>query len=408
MRFPYASLIEKSVSSKWILLLLFCVANVKSVSAASIDVVTVSAHGFGATKAEAISAAVVNGVAQINGEVIAASMRMQTRDFASSDGRETSERSIQETISRKTKGVVKGWRKISLTGTRGDFSSEVEVSVYKLKKSAQLDRLRVAVVAPENEANAATSSLIEEMTRLLTSSRKFAVLDRRRGKAIQNQLDRIRAGGALEDKARLAEEVAPDVIAVMEVVTRPNAKGRLIAEASIEVIDYATRQIKFAEKKRLPLKNGDDAANSRRMGMLAKSLYRIILETTYPPLIVAASGDVVTIGQGSDFFTNGDKVVIKLIGKTFRDPHTQEYLGSEQEDVAEAQVIYVDKRISKARLISQSRITIVNFVRSEYRVTRAGASVGSFFDLLEVDTSAKGSGKKKSLFATDSLEDEDD
>ncbi len=269
----------------------------------------------------------------------------------------------------RQKGVVKGWRKISLTGTRGDFSSEVEVSVYKLKKSAQLDRLRVAVVAPENEANAATSSLIEEMTRLLTSSRKFAVLDRRRGKAIQNQLDRIRAGGALEDKARLAEEVAPDVIAVMEVVTRPNAKGRLIAEASIEVIDYATRQIKFAEKKRLPLKNGDDAANSRRMGMLAKSLYRIILETTYPPLIVAASGDVVTIGQGSDFFTNGDKVVIKLIGKTFRDPHTQEYLGSEQEDVAEAQVIYVDKRISKARLISQSRITIVNFVRSEYRVT---------------------------------------
>lgn len=390
------------------LLALVSVVGLQSTSAADIDVVTVNAHGFGATKAEAISAAVVNGIAQINGEVIAASMRMQVRDFASSDGRETSQRSIQETISRKTKGVVKGWRQVSLTGSAGDFTSEVEVSVFRLRRSAQLDRMRVAVVTPDSRASAATLALVEEMTQLLTSSRKFAVLDRRRGDAIRNQLARIRSGASLEDRVRLDAEVAPDVIAVMEVVTRPNAKGRLVAEASIEVIDYATRQIKFAEKKRLPLKNGDDAANSRRIGMLAKSLYKVVLETAYPPIIVAASGDTVTIGQGGDFFTKGEKVVIKLVGKTLRDPHTQEYLGAEQEDVAEAQVIYVDKRITKAKLITTIRVKVLDLVRSEYRVARAGSPVGSFFSLLEGSQTGGESKRKKSIFATDALDDDDD
>ena len=144
-------------------------------AAQKITIVTVNAQGYGATKAEALADAVVNGIAQVNGEAVASSMKMQTKDFASSDGTETSSRSIEESISRKTKGVVRSWRQIELVGSgAGDYNASVEVNVVVLQKSVQLNRIKIAVVPPSGDRTEATRALNEELTNLLTSSRNIA------------------------------------------------------------------------------------------------------------------------------------------------------------------------------------------------------------------------------------------
>jgi len=378
-------------------------------AAQKITIVTVNAQGYGATKAEALADAVVNGIAQVNGEAVASSMKMKTKDFASSDGTETSSRSIEESISRKTKGVVRSWRQIELVASgAGDYNASVEVNVVVLKKSVQLSRIKIAVVPPSGDRTEATRALNEELTNLLTSSRKFAIMDRRNEGAIASQLDRIRKGGSIEDQVRLTGEVAPDVIAVTGARITSGSGSKRYAEATLEIIDYASRQVKFAAKKRLPLKAGNDTSNRRRIAMLAKGLSRAVLETMYPPTIVGASDGFVTIAQGSDFFAVGDKLVVKKMGAALKDPHTDEFLGYDQSDIGTAVIVFVDKRISRAKVDGTPAFDNIGIVNRAYQVARTGQSSGNFFAELTAPGTGPGTKKKASLFTTDAFDDDDD
>jgi len=378
-------------------------------AAQKITIVTVNAQGYGATKAEALADAVVNGIAQVNGEAVASSMKMKTKDFASSDGTETSSRSIEESISRKTKGVVRSWRQIELVASgAGDYNASVEVNVVVLKKSVQLSRIKIAVVPPSGDRSEATRALNEELTNLLTSSRKFAIMDRRNEGAIASQLDRIRKGGSIEDQVRLTGEVAPDVIAVTGARITSGSGSKRYAEATLEIIDYASRQVKFAAKKRLPLKAGNDTSNRRRIAMLAKGLSRAVLETMYPPTIVGASDGFVTIAQGSDFFAVGDKLVVKKMGAALKDPHTDEFLGYDQSDIGTAVIVFVDKRISRAKVDGTPAFDNIGIVNRAYQVARTGQSSGNFFAELTAPGTGPGTKKKASLFTTDAFDDDDD
>jgi hypothetical protein len=378
-------------------------------AAQKITIVTVNAQGYGATKAEALADAVVNGIAQVNGEAVASSMKMKTKDFASSDGTETSSRSIEESISRKTKGVVRSWRQIELVGSgAGDYNASVEVNVVVLQKSVQLNRIKIAVVPPSGDRTEATRALNEELTNLLTSSRKFAIMDRRNEGAIASQLDRIREGGSIEDQVRLTGEVAPDVIAVTGARITSGSGSKRYAEATMEIIDYASRQVKFAAKKRLPLKAGNDTSNRRRIAMLAKGLSRAVIETMYPPTIVGVGDGFVTIAQGSDFFAVGDKLVVKRMGAALKDPHTDEFLGYDQSDIGTAVVVFVDKRISRAKVDGTPEFDSMGIVNRAYQVARTGQSSGNFFAELTAPGTGPGTKKKASLFTTDAFDDDDD
>ena len=377
-------------------------------AAQKITIVTVNAQGYGATKAEALADAVVNGIAQVNGEAVASSMKMQTKDFASSDGTETSSRSIEESISRKTKGVVRSWRQIELVGSgAGDYNASVEVNVVVLQKSVQLNRIKIAVVPPSGDRTEATRALNEELTNLLTSSRKFAIMDRRNEGAIASQLDRIREGGSIEDQVRLTGEVAPDVIAVTGARITSGSGSKRYAEATLEIIDYASRQVKFAAKKRLPLKAGNDTSNRRRIAMLAKGLSRAVIETMYPPTIAGVGDGFVTIAQGSDFFAVGDKLVVKRMGAALKDPHTDEFLGYDQSDIGTAVVVFVDKRISRAKVDGTPVFDSMGIVNRAYQVARTGQSSGNFFAELTAPGTGPGTKKKASLFTTDAFDDDD-
>jgi len=385
------------------------------VFAQQIQVVSVTASGFGKTEAEALTDAVVNGIAQVNGESVAASFRMTTTATSKSSGDAGSSemsRNIEENISRKTKGVVQSWRKVSSElSPAGDYSASAAVNVFVLKRSEQLKRIKLAVVAEGTGDGRYTIGLGDELVKNLVTSRKFALMDRKNNSAIEAQLSRIRRSGSLEDSVRLSAEVAPDFIAVVSTSITKRPDGRSTVFGTLEVIDYATKQVKLSEKKSIPLKPGDETSNARRVASLAKGLSRAVIQTVYPPTVIGADSGFITIGQGSDFFTVGDNLLVKKMGATLRDPHTGEYLSQDHSDIGSAVVTYVDARITRAKLANPVVFDPRLLARQGFQVSRAGDSSGDFFGGLGVFADGggdSGGGKKqKKLFAT-GVDDDDD
>ena len=378
-------------------------------SAQQVMIVSVTANGYGQTEAQALSDAVINGVAQVNGETVAASMRVTTTSTASTSGAESGSRTIEEDIQRRTRGVVKAWKPVSVNATgAGDFSATVQVSVAVLKRSEQLKRMKLAVVPSRRGDPALSATLAEEVVSNLATSRKFAIMDRKNNDAIASQLNRIRTGGgAIEDQVRLTGEVAPDflVVVTLEPVGRNSAKPSVVG--SLEVIDFSSRQVKFSEKKSFPFKVGDESSNRRRIAMLGKGLSRAVIQTVYPPIVVGMDEGFITIGQGSDFFNKGDVLVVKKMGNAIRDPHTGEFLSNEQTEVGKAEITYVDERIARAKVSGGIQLDPKMIAGKKYQVWRTGESTDDFFAGLTGSSSGSDGGKKsKKLFATD--DDDDD
>lgn len=365
---------------KIIILCMFGLAN--PVWGAKINVVSVTTVGFGSSEYEAVRNAITNAVAQVNGESIASKMKITKTTVSSTDAKTKSGRSIENEIEQSTKGVVKSWHKVSAVNANPGFTATVSVQVFVQERSEQLKRIKVAIVPQSQNPDNLTSNLINGLAQNLTSTRKFAVIDRKNNSPIDVEIDNIKNNkGAIEDQARLNSFLAPDFIAVSSVNLLQNKKNKDVLEANLEIIDYSTRQVKFSEKKISILKSTDSANISRQVDFLAKRLSRVIIETLYPPLVVGhdATEGAITISQGSDFFSVGDKCVIKEIKNPIRDPYTNEFLSYEKNDIGTAEITYTDKRISVAKISSKIELVPEKISSKKYELWRSGQSSVDLF-----------------------------
>ena len=397
------------------LFVVFIVAT-NSLSAQQISAVSVTSVGVGINIDEATTRALVRAVSQVNGESVASSMRLssETRETAKSnpDGSISAtfndSESLKQKIESKTKGVVKSWRMIS---SKSLPTQEVEVTItseiFILKRSKQLDRLKIAVVSGQRGDTEFAQLVQSYLINDLVTSRKFAVMDRKNVAVIQQQLNKIRANkGALEDQVRLSAELAPDLLAILstELVGKGTPRQRVVV--TLEIVDYATRQVKFSEKRSRLVKPESYSKIDMMAKGVSKGLYRTVLQTAFPPTVVGVEDGVFTIAQGSDFFAKGDKIVLRRMGKPIRDPHTGEFLSRGFQDIAEGQIIFSDLRISQARLSAQVRAGASDFVSGELQVFRKDQELGDLFSLGDSEGKSGDGGKRKGLFTTGSDEDD--
>jgi len=118
---------------------------------------------------------------------------------------------------------------------------------------------------------------------------------------------------------------------------------------TLEVLDYATGQIKFSRKKMVRLKVSDsDSKTSRKISMLSKKLYTSLVEKVFVPTVIGSSSDGITIGQGMDYFSVGDIVSLHKRGEQLKDQYTGESLGSNLSKFGMAKIIFVNSNISIA------------------------------------------------------------
>ena len=112
----------------------------------------------------------------------------------------------------------------------------------------------------------------------------------------------------------------------------------------------------------------------------------------------------ITIAQGADFFSMGDRLVVKKMGAALRDPHTGEYLSQEQTDVGSAVVTYVDARITRARLSGALALDQALIASHKFQVWRSGEAAGDLFGALPTTAdpaaAAVAGTKARRVFAT--------
>ena len=158
---------------------------------AQIEYVTVSSQGSGPTLSDAIYDGIRMAIEQVNGAQVAAQTSLATSQVSTSsesgDSYAASE-AFAQAVTSQTKGTVREYRIVSsgVDPALGNLTTvDLEVVVAKFKRSAQLNRKRLAVMPfrIDPSISARNGDIIGEafgqsLITFLTQTRKFALLDR--------------------------------------------------------------------------------------------------------------------------------------------------------------------------------------------------------------------------------------
>jgi hypothetical protein len=391
---------------KYLLFPLLVFMGIGELWAQKISFVEVVSIGISKSEEEAISRALVKAISQVNGEAIASNTKLlsQAVEGTSIDGNGRKSSTLSQKsefireIEGKTKGVIRSWRIVGTEQTRlGETKVNIAAEVYVLQKSLQASRLKIALVPDSQASNEFLQDVLDALSINLVKSRKFAVIDKKHTGVIERQLNEIRNGqGGIESQVRLGADMAPDLLAVVSLGAFVESGKHFRVGVNLDVIDYATKQIKFSEQKNMKLNTDNlEVASGKRAVSVANALHRVLMYAVFPPMVVGTDGQHVTIAQGSDYFKVGDRLVLKKLGQELRDPHTKEFLSYDHLDVGEAVVTYTDARITRAKISKLAIPTLsAEAVLSErFQVARVGQSID---DLLGVTENSEKGKKKKS------------
>ena len=284
------------------------------------------------------------------------------------------ESNFRQNVERLTRGVIKSYRitdrKVSQGS--GQLCITVDAVIPTYRQSEQLKRLKLVVVPvvvhPQLSSNANArkfaDSISASLEAHLTSTRRFAMLDRRHGAHTQKELNQIISGATpIEDTVKLGMTAGADyiVLASLRDFSVQSVEGksplgrsatRLVAPVAVDVriLDIATRQIKFARaytnRGRLPSGYG----LSEHAQDVGHEIGETISTAIFPTAVVAVTGNFVTLNQGGDTVQVGRRYRLVVLGRKIIDPHTKESLGNEEVEVGIVEVTSVTDRTAQARL----------------------------------------------------------
>ena len=340
---------------------------------AKIEVKTVETTGRGTTENLAIESALIEAVSQINGAEIAAKTKTALSEVSSNNETKIDE-SFNQEVEKKTNGLVKSYNVLSSAKDGKLFVVKLSVSVSKYKLSAQIKRLRIAVVPfrvgssdmiGNDTVNKFSVSFLTNIENYLTQTRKFALVDRSYLEEQTKELDLIEAeaGSSMQkdEIVKLGNKIATDHL-IVGTIEKANSfvsekKSKVSdtvkrtlnsnARVSIRIIDVATSQIKVAQTFQKSLNGSIEKVADILSSMVGDQ----ILGTIYPIRIVNASSTQVTLGQGGNTMAQGDLFKVYQLGKPMKDVYTGESLGREEIEVAVIKITTIKPKTSEAKIL---------------------------------------------------------
>ena len=358
-----------------VLLVSFVIASLPSVVLAKVGSRTVEAIGYGQTVQKAIDRALISGITQVNGAAMASRARSSMSSNTVSDGGTSSSQTakyFQETIEKRTKGVVKSFEILSQQkSSSGLYNIKLSIVIATYEQSAQLKRLRIAVLplsidaAADNPQTAQRAGMqfSRGLENYLTQTRRFAVLDRSFLEDQNKELNFLKSDGvATEELARLGNRVGTDFIVVGALEeassrvesTKMVSTGQIIKTPKIKmrvayrVLDVASTQIKFASTSKGMRESGslDTLAD-----VLSSEAGQKILNAIMPIYVLGISGDKLTVGQGGDTLKEGANFSLMRLGEEIRDPYTGESLGQMESKVGTVAVESVQAKTAIVKIV---------------------------------------------------------
>lgn len=355
-----------------------------ALASSGLNQVTVNAEGSGSSVSSATASALSSAVAQVNGADLTSSTLTSelTATFDTENSSQfASTSAAAEAIAMQTKGLVQRYNIISKTEDSGVWTVNVEATITKYTRSAQADRLRMSVLPfrTQNSSQAKVSErLVAELTAQLTSSRKFAMLDRNFEQERQSEMGILSSVDTpMEEMAKLGNRLGTDYIIVGVIdnaginTQTTQLAGRTLSSktsslsVSYRIIDAPTGQIKLA----------DSWSGSQSGGALdslalkaANVISQQIVEAIAPIKVESLLGDQLFIGQGGKAIKVGQKYRLLLVGEAIIDSYTQESLGRQEADVGVIQITEVQSKLAKAKILSSSINIAEHFPTSTFIV----------------------------------------
>jgi hypothetical protein len=349
---------------------------VSGYASAGVEYRTVEASGYGVTLDQAIDRALVNAITQVSGAAIASRARSSlSADSVTKDGQKSSssKKSFQETISKKTKGIVKSYEILSQQRRKNSklYSVKLSVTAATYRQSPQLKRLRMAVVPFRLSgalSRSKTGAGFEETFRrglesYLTQTRRFAILDRSFIAEQDQELSFLQGKGvAKEELARIGNKVGTDflITGVIEKAYSYTKKlkmrttGQVIktpqigARVSYRILDVASTQVKFASAGKIHQESGSLESVGDK---LSASVGQKILNAIFPIYVLSTEGEIVTLGQGGDTVKKGAIYSLVRLGDEIIDPYTKESLGRTEKVVGSVRIVDTQSRLSTGKVL---------------------------------------------------------
>jgi curli biogenesis system outer membrane secretion channel CsgG len=316
----------------------------------------------------AVSKALVSAIEQATGVSIDVAQVSATMaaSVANDTSRETSlVATAQEAISKKAGGTIRSYRiGLVMPASEGGFDVQVgvDIEVFRAKGLGNETRRRIAV-APFDDggAHAVGSQLHDSLVSYLTQTRRFAVVDRANDEVYAREIAVVASQDAAStERTRAGQVIGTDCIvtgklrvvgsrATEQVIELTGERVRSTtagsASADFQVIEIATRQIKWANRITLS-SEGDPSLIAARIGA-------DITQTIYPMrLIKFDDPQSLVINEGGMCLKPGHRLWEMLLGAALVDPYTHETLGQTEHEIGIVEVTDVQPKVSYARLVS--------------------------------------------------------
>lgn len=375
------------------LLLLFFISSVfldsAEVISQEIKYIEVSAFGEASVKEEAIKVALAQAISKVNGTAIDAKNILKKTTVSSNvDGEKkfASNKEMIREMKDATRGVVSSYEINNVIDlNNGLYRAEVTAKVAQLSLTSG-SRKKIAVLpmrveVPEvklsslnNTAQQLSRKFTQAVEDKIVSSRRFTVLDREYVEQTLGEKSKILDNPLLpmEEVLRLSQNLVADLVVVGTVqnisyslqtkefktlnktFTSPYGNVAL----NFKIIDVATGQTKFSGTvmQRFSSENFLSIYPDANLPdptlaiaeLVSLDISQDILTAIYPLIIVSVEGQSVTLNQGGDLISTGDKYEVFQKGEKLIDPYTKEPIGYQEKYVADITIKKVNNKFSTA------------------------------------------------------------
>lgn len=366
-------------------------------AAAGLRVVTVQTEGTGPSRDKAITAALAEAVARVNGLALdsrdVSKVRAEIRNTnvekngkTKSDTKAKLSEGLDRETATKTQGSVKSYQVLDAYKSDDAWIAKLSVDINKFESDAQSDRRRIAVLpfrqkGPQQDMFA--DQLNQSLVNYLTGTRHFAVLDRDYQKERLGELKSLmRDDVQTAERARIGNSLGTDYIVTgtveelhkkrvtskvpftNETVTRDQV--RIVV--SWRVIEAATGQIMVSntvsEKRMMDVEDADQGTAGRLIG---DSIGQTITDIIYPILVLSyrEADKSVVLGQGGNTLKAGDEYQLVKYGALIEDPYTGEKSAREEIPVGLVRISRVSPKTAYGEVI-ESKVDLVGAAPREY------------------------------------------
>jgi hypothetical protein len=273
----------------------------------------------------------------------------------------------QTKLRQESGGIIREYRIIS-NGPEpsGEYVAHMTVSVERFTAIGlgNETRRRIAVVTFETSGarpGPAAETQRDRITAHLVQARRFAVVDRSQDNAYAQEMALLQSGNTpLTEQARLGQVIGADYIVTGKLrqiaATRSDRvlelTGEVVtnttpgsAEADFQVIEIATRQIKWAGTARI---SGGDAVDQ-----VGARIADDITQTIYPMRLISSEDPAnLVISQGGNSLRVGQRFRAMVLGEMMTDPYTHEPLGQVEREAGVVEIRRVDAKLSYAQIVS--------------------------------------------------------